>query len=189
MESSTRILCRIFLTVVVILGTHRQTEARERLNIELKKPAAAIDQEQLGKSIGNDLKKANPQLSADEADAYAEAILEASKRFSLDPHLIKGVIITESHARPEVKNKDGSCIGSMQVSSYWWDAALRKAGIIRNQKDYFDIKCGVLAGAYVLDHYIGREGTLARALAKYSGGAKNYHAKVVRNAGRSSFKI
>ena len=44
----------------------------------------------------------------------------------------------------------------------------------------FALIMGLLYG--VLNHYLSRSKTVQEALHKYSGGAKNYYAKVMRNA-------
>lgn len=185
MKKSKRVLsvgCLIF--AILMISNARRVHSMEKGALEAiaQRRQAEKAEAELKEAIGDDLQKANGKLKDDEAVEFVEAIVEASRRFDIDPHLIKGVIITESTVQPEVKNYNGSCIGSMQVSPYWWDASLKKAGIIRSREDYFDIKRGVLAGTYVLDHYIGSTATLSKALERYSGGAKNYYAKVMRNA-------
>ena len=127
--------------------------------------------------MAEEISNVNRTLPYHDAIAYGEAIEQASERYSLDPRFILGVILTESTARASAKN--GDCFGPMQVSVKWWDKALHEAGIITHTRDYFKIMNGVMAGAYVLDHYIGKhEGDLDDALDAYSGGAKNYASKV-----------
>ena len=105
-----------------------------------------------------------------------------SQDYKIDPFLIAGVIATESTFKPAVKNYNGTCHGPMQVSKRYWDKPLREVGIIEQPSDYYDIKRGVRAGVYVLNHYLSRSKTTQEALYKYSGGAKNYYAKVMRHS-------
>ena len=128
------------------------------------------------------ISKVNPSSSAQQRSEYVEIILRLGQDYSIDPFLIAGVIATESTFKPSVKNYNGTCHGSMQVSKRYWDAPLREVGIIRQHADYYNITQGVRAGVYVLNHYLSRSKTVQEALRKYSGGAKNYYAKVMRHS-------
>ena len=128
------------------------------------------------------ISKVNPSSSAQQRAEYVTIILRMSQEYNIDPFLIAGVIATESTFKPSVKNYNGTCHGSMQVSKRYWDEPLRKVGIIEQPSDYYDIKRGVRAGVYVLNHYLSRSKSVQEALHKYSGGAKNYYAKVMRHS-------
>lgn len=132
-------------------------------------------------ALADSLQRANAQLSRHDALIYADAIIDASERYGVSEKLIKGVIITESHARPYVKNHNSTCFGSMQVSARWWSNTLKREEIIRSDEDYFDIRRGVFAGTYVLKHYLDRTHSVDAALRRYSGAAKGYAEKVKRN--------
>ena len=131
-------------------------------------------------TITQHLKQANPRLQHTTAREYTKAIIKAGERFNVDPLLIVGVVVTESTVNPHAKNYNNTCIGSMQVYKFIWDKTLKQEGIIQRDEDYFDIEAGVMAGTYILSHYINRTKTLEHALRKYSGGARNYHAKATR---------
>ena len=120
----------------------------------------------------------NKSLDTERARKITHAVLEASERFKLNPFLILGVIYAESNARPDVVN--GKCLGLMQVMPVYWDKALRNAGIIEAKEDYFQIRPAVLAGAFVLRHYLNKaKGDTVTCLAFYSGRAnKGYYKKV-----------
>ena len=128
------------------------------------------------------ISKVNPSSSAQQRAEYVTIILRMSQEYNIDPFLIAGVIATESTFKPSVKNYNGTCHGSMQVSKRYWDEPLREAGIIEHPSDYYDIKRGVRAGVYVLNHYLSRSKSVQEALHKYSGGATNYYAKVMRHS-------
>lgn len=128
------------------------------------------------------INKVNPFLTAQQRVEYVMTILRMSQEYNIDPFLIAGVIVTESTFKPSVKNYNGTCHGSMQVSKRYWDEPLREVGIIEQPSDYYDITKGVRAGVYVLNHYLSRSKTVQEALHKYSGGATNYYAKVMRHS-------
>ena len=128
------------------------------------------------------ISKVNPSSSTQQRAEYVTIILRLSQDYSIDPFLIAGVIATESTFKPSVKNYNGTCHGSMQVSKRYWDEPLREVGIIEQPSDYYDIKRGVRAGVYVLNHYLSRSKSVQEALHKYSGGATNYYAKVMRHS-------
>lgn len=128
------------------------------------------------------ISKVNPSSSAQQRVEYVTIILRMSQEYNIDPFLIAGVIVTESTFKPSVKNYNGTCHGSMQVSKRYWDEQLREVGIIEQPSDYYDIKRGVRAGVYVLNHYLSRSKSVQEALHKYSGGATNYYAKVMRHS-------
>ena len=128
------------------------------------------------------ISKVNPSSSAQQRAEYVTIILRMSQEYNIDPFLIAGVIVTESTFKPSVKNYNGTCHGSMQVSKRYWDEPLREVGIIEQPSDYYDIKRGVRAGVYVLNHYLSRSKSVQEALHKYSGGATNYYAKVMRHS-------
>lgn len=128
------------------------------------------------------ISKVNPSSSTQQRAEYVTIILRLSQDYSIDPFLIAGVIATESTFKPSVKNYNGTCHGSMQVSKRYWDEPLREVGIIRQHADYYNITQGVRAGVYVLNHYLSRSKSVQEAPHKYSGGATNYYAKVMRHS-------
>ena len=145
-------------------------------------PPEAPQQTPLVLQVAESISKINRKLTYAEAVAFGEAIEQASEIYALPPDLLFGMIVTESTGNPRAKN--GSCLGPMQVSKKWWDKALREAGIVNNRNDYFEIMNGIMAGAFVLDHYLAKhDGDLRAALVAYSGGAKNYPDKVYKHGG------
>lgn len=131
-------------------------------------------------TITQHLKQANPRLQHTTARQFTKAIIKAGEQFNVDPLLIVGVVVTESTVNPHAKNYNNTCIGSMQVYKFIWNKTLVKEGIIECGEDYYDIEKGIMAGTYILSHYISKTRTLEEALKKYSGGAKNYHTKATR---------
>lgn len=115
----------------------------------------------------------NSRLSLTETQSMAACICQNAREYEISPYLILGVVLTESGADKNATNKTRagrSCLGLMQISSYWWDKELKKQGIISTRKDYHSINGGISAGAYVLSKYIGKaNGDIEKALLKYSG--------------------
>lgn len=120
----------------------------------------------------------NAKLSTEDAHCVARAVVAASHRFELNPHLILGVIYAESNAYPWAIN--GGSLGLMQVMPKWWDGELRKQGIIKKRDDYFNIKPAVMAGSFVLRLCLDRAGgDVRKALDYYTGKASSQYIKKV----------
>jgi soluble lytic murein transglycosylase-like protein len=67
----------------------------------------------------------------------------------------------------------------MQVRFAVWGSILKEKGIALRPQDLHDPHRGILAGCYVLRHYIDKHGSIRRALTAYSGGARGYAEKVM----------
>ena len=60
----------------------------------------------------------------------------------------------------------------------WRKELVTKHPEIFTREDLFEARKSILAGAWILRHYLDRYGNLDRALEAYSGGAKWYPEKV-----------
>lgn len=116
------------------------------------------------------LARFNPAM----ADQLTDEVYLAAERFDLVPEILAGLIVTESSARPEARNK--GCLGLGQVSWRVWAKDLRAGGIALKPVDLHDVRRGLAASAFVLRHYLDRHGTIRRALRCYSGGAGKWYA-------------
>lgn len=107
-------------------------------------------------------------MSETERGELASAIVTAAQRYEISPYLVLGVIRAESAGRSNARNK--RCAGLMQVNVPIWDELLREEGIITSDDDYCAIQRGVMAGCYILSHYIDVcGGKIDHALAKFGG--------------------
>lgn len=94
--------------------------------------------------------------------------------------LIKAIIQVESSGNPKAESKKGA-IGLMQIRWSVWKEELKRRGIAKKRSDLFNPKVNVKAGRYILAHYMDRhDGNLEKALHGYSGGARRYYQKVMR---------
>ena len=91
--------------------------------------------------------------------------------------LLRAVIKVESSYNKYAVSKKGA-VGLMQIRPEIWHNELTKVGIISNYKDYFEIEKNIKAGNYILTKY--HKNDLKITLKKYSGGAKNYYNKVIK---------
>jgi soluble lytic murein transglycosylase-like protein len=125
--------------------------------------------------------KTNPHLDRETALDMASAVQEAAGRYALPETILAGLIHTESRANPNAVNK--GCLGLTQVNWPVWkkELTLKHPEIFR-KRDLFEPRRSILAGAWILRHYLDRYGNLDRALAAYSGGAKWYPEKVRKAA-------
>lgn len=95
---------------------------------------------------------------------------EAEKQ-NLDPFLLLSVFDTESKFRPNAKNKSGAR-GLGQVIPRWHREKIRGRNIMH-------IETNVEVSAMVLAEYLNSANqNIAKAVRKYSGGARNYKQKL-----------
>jgi len=125
--------------------------------------------------------KTNPRLDRETALYLAYGVQEAAERYDLPEAILAGLIHTESRANPKATNK--GCLGLTQVNwAVWRKELVTKHPEIFTREDLFEARKSILAGAWILRHYLDRYGNLDRALAAYSGGAKWYPEKVRKAA-------
>lgn len=145
--------------------------------------AASIDSEQTRQA--ENLKRffagTNPALDPETALYMAYAVQEAANRYDLPEAILAGLIYTESRADPRATNK--GCIGLTQVNwPVWKKDLIEKHSEIFDREDLFEPRRSILAGAWILRHYLNRYKSMDRALEAYSGGAKWYPSKVQKVA-------
>lgn len=104
------------------------------------------------------------------------AVNNASGAYSnVREELIYGVIYNESRFQPDVAN--GTCVGLMQVSTYWHADRAEKLGVT----DFYDISGNVLVGTDYLSELIDIYKSEYLALMVYHGEAdavSNYNSGV-----------
>jgi soluble lytic murein transglycosylase-like protein len=144
---------------------------------------ASIDSEQTrqAENLKRFFIEANPALDPETALYMAYAVQEAADRYNLPESILAGLIYTESRADPRAINR--GCLGLTQVNWPVWKKELTlKHPEIFSPEDLFEPRRSILAGAWILRHYLNRYQSMDRALEAYSGGAKWYPAKVQRAA-------
>lgn len=125
--------------------------------------------------------QANPKLDRESSLYYAYAVMEASDRYSIPARVLAGLVYTESRANPAATNR--GCYGLTQVHwAVWKRLLVEQHPEIFDRSDLFEPRRSILAGAWILRHYLDRHGDLRKALKAYSGGADWYPAKVLRVA-------
>ena len=103
---------------------------------------------------------------------------EAAERYGLPHEVLAGLIYTESRANPGARNKD--CLGLTQVRWTVWGKVLRENHPdIYERRDLFNPRKSIMAGAWILRHYMDTSADLKQALRRYSGGAAWYPEKVM----------
>lgn len=104
--------------------------------------------------------------SPDVDEAIKLAVSKASEAYpNVSKGLIYGVIYNESRFQPNVSN--GSCVGLMQVSTYWHANRAEKLGVT----DFYDISGNVLIGTDYLSELIDIYKSEYLALMVYHGEA------------------
>lgn len=95
-------------------------------------------------------------------DKIANAVRDASKRYSVDANLILAVIQTESNFNPNVKSSAGA-VGLMQIMP----SNFKYLGV----NNGYDIEDNINAGTKLLKEYIDKyNGDIEMALMAYNGG-------------------
>lgn len=107
------------------------------------------------------------ECSAPDVDeAIKLAVSKAANTYSnVRKELIYGVIYNESRFQPNVSN--GTCVGLMQVSTYWHANRAEKLGVA----DFYDISGNVLVGTDYLSELIDIYKSEYLALMVYHGEA------------------
>ena len=113
---------------------------------------------------------------AAEARQIVQAAERAARRHGMPATLLLAIAETESSFDPRARSRYGAR-GLMQVVPRFHPDAVRAAG---GPARLYDPAVSIDVGALVLAGYVARAGDLAPALVKYSGGARNYAAKVQR---------
>lgn len=98
---------------------------------------------------------------------------EAGKRNGVPPELLIAMMQKESSLRPEVQSHYGAQ-GLMQVVRRWHHDKVHPS------ESLFDPEVNIRVGAGVLEEYLEEaDGSLSKALKKYSGNAQNYARTVL----------
>jgi hypothetical protein len=116
-----------------------------------------------------------------QAEALTVEVYKTAGRFDLIPEILAGLICRESSANPKAKN--GNCLGLGQVSWKTWGKTMKGLGIAMKPADLHDPHRGLVASAWVLNHYMAREQDIRKALYRYRGKAiKAYADRVLAYA-------
>lgn len=101
---------------------------------------------------------------------------EASQRDGVPAELLIAMMQKESSLRPKVQSNYGAQ-GLMQVVRRWHHDKLRPS------ESLFDPEVNIRVGADVLEEYLAKaDGSVSKALKKYSGNARGYATKVLNES-------
>ena len=132
-----------------------------------------------------------PHLSARHCDLILNAIHKASVQYDINPLIIYATLYVEStfrwwliHETPKTKDKEPAIgIGGVRYSVH--GEQLKLAGIIDVKSDLYDIEPGILAMAFIYDHYrkqpllSGTTSADMSAMLRYFGGNhKEYFTRI-----------
>lgn len=82
---------------------------------------------------------------------------------NIDEDLVQAICWHESGYKAYAVNFDGSCVGLMQVSTYWNSERAERLGV----KDFFDPVQNITIGVDVLNYYLERYDDLTLAIMLY----------------------
>lgn len=101
---------------------------------------------------------------------------EAEKRDGLEPELLIAIMQKESSLRPRVQSRYGAQ-GLMQVVRRWHREKLHPS------ESLFDPEVNIRVAADILEEYLELAGgSLSEALGKYSGNARGYPNKILKES-------
>jgi len=106
-------------------------------------------------------------------------LMRIVKRNHPQPSLVRAVIQVESRWNPRARSSAGA-VGLMQVMP----ASARMVGLDFTAADLACPERNIVAGTRILRHYQRTSGSLREALRLYSGGARNYYERVMREMAR-----
>lgn len=176
-------LSGVALGTGIVAGTHAWREVKAESMVYAAALAASVDakESRIIDRLESFFRTTNPTLDRETALYMAYAVQEAADRYDLPEAILAGLIHTESRADPRAINK--GCLGLTQVNWPVWKKELTlKHPEIFSPEDLFEPRRSILAGAWILRHYLNRYQSMDRALEAYSGGAKWYPSKVQRVA-------
>ncbi|CAJ1003634.1 MULTISPECIES: lytic transglycosylase domain-containing protein [Brevibacillus] len=112
---------------------------------------------------------------------YQNEILEASRRYQVDPFLILAIIRSESGFKPDNVSKKGA-IGLMQIMPDTAKWIVEQAGFQPKQKDYlYDPKMNIHIGTWYLSYLQQRfQGDVVKTIAAYNAGPGKVNAWLTR---------
>lgn len=118
----------------------------------------------------------NNRIPPATAGKYAESIMEASSRYSIDPSLITAIIIKESTGKANARSR--YAVGLMQV--YWKinrKAITAQFPHIRSEKALMEPSNNIMVGTWLFSRYLARAGgDERRALKRYLGSNSDRYA-------------
>ncbi len=132
----------------------------------------AASRQAMQNAIARTFRYHNRELSYNRAMEYASYVIEAARRYSVDPALIAGLVIRESRGRANARSK--YAVGLMQI--YW---RVHRKSIraqfphIQTQADVMKPRNNVFVGTWLFSGYLrASQGDVKKALSRYLG-AKN----------------
>lgn len=86
-----------------------------------------------------------------------------------NPLLLLALITEESHFDIFAKSRQGA-VGCAQIVPKVWEKELKKAGLLKGYRDYFDPEKSVLIADYIITRLIKKQGDVKKALMSYQCG-------------------
>ena len=131
------------------------------------------------KNITDLFTRANPALQEKRAERFAEIVIEAAKKFNIDPYVIAAIIVHESTVNANAVSKGGD-YGLMQIH---WKAhykTLQQRFNIKSSKGLFDARINIFFGTEIFADCMKKSSTDEwGALMRYSSGSRKLATKVL----------
>ncbi len=131
------------------------------------------------KNITDLFTRTNPALQEKRAARFAEIVIEAAKKFNIDPYVIAAIIVHESTVNANAVSKGGD-YGLMQIH---WKAhykTLQQRFNIKSSKGLFDARINIFFGTEIFADCVKKSSTDEwGALMRYSSGSRKLATKVL----------
>ncbi len=133
--------------------------------------------------------EANPRLQPKDAKNYAEIILQAGKKYKIDPYVIAALIVNESTVERTAKSRGGD-YGLMQVRWKVHEKAIKKQfPKVKSAKDMFDPKINIFYGTDILAYCMKKAKNSVRGgILRYSAGNAELADRVISIVNRLNKK-
>ena len=118
--------------------------------------------------------------NADTACKHMDTVVEASKRYNVDPVVMTALIHTESRWTPRAVSRHGACGFTQILPKY----TKRFYGGQSSCEDLFDPRLSIYKGADILGYHLKRyRRSYNRSLCSYNAGARRCRPGIAKNKG------
>jgi len=155
---ATAVLAEVFWITLVNLTKPAPENAKPAPQANITKPEILETAYKL--AIAN----ARPYIP----ESIVKDIVDAAYKTD-NPLLLLALITEESHFDIFAKSRQGAA-GCAQIVPKAWEKDLKKAGLLKGYRDYFDPEKSVLMADYIITRLIKKQGDVKKALMSYQCG-------------------
>jgi len=166
-------LCLAVASTSVPAGTPDESASTQRLNQQreiVARTAKVVEEARVAHIAG---RYARPR---EQVRRVVRATERVAERHGLPAELLLAIMETESSFDPSARSRYGA-LGLMQVVPRFHPKVVKAVGGVHRLDEP---EANIEAGAAILAAYVESSGSLPKALARYSGGARAYATRIVK---------